>query len=361
MPTITRPVLIVAGALLLVAAIYANWTSILFWVQGAQRAMQSQLAIALQAVRAGDMTAIATLIMACFSYGVLHAIGPGHGKVLVTGAAVASRRTAIRMALIGFSASLVQAVSAVLLAYGSLGLLKASGSAVIGNANAWLVPISFVLMALVGVWIVVRGARLVYGPAAAGMRDILSRQSVSARAIAADGPVAVLNRSDHAVARSSHKHEHHHAHDHPHDHAHAHDHRHGHTCGAGCKHMPTAHETEALESWRDVGALILSIGMRPCSGALIVLIISWQLNLYVVGALGAFAMAVGTGLIVGLVALFAAAVRDGGLFRLGAQGEAISMSTYGWIQIAAGVLVIAFCLAFLTAIPSGPAPTGLVR
>ncbi|MEO0620109.1 MAG: hypothetical protein AAFZ01_12635, partial [Pseudomonadota bacterium] len=184
--------------------------------------MQAQLAIALQAVRAGDLAAITTLLVACFSYGVLHALGPGHGKVLVSGAAVASRRTAVRMALIGFSASLVQAVSAVVLAYGSLGLLKASGSAVIGNANAWLVPISFVLMALVGLWIVIRGARLVYGPATAGLRNILASPAGSAQAISADGAAAVLKGGGHAVSRSAHDHAHH-------DHTHAH----GHTCGAG--------------------------------------------------------------------------------------------------------------------------------
>ena len=335
MPGLTRAVVVVLGAAAVLIALVANWSDIVMWAQAEQRVMQAQLARSIQAVRSGDQFAVATLVGACLIYGLLHAIGPGHGKFLIGGAAVASRRTAWRMATIGFTSSLMQAVSAIVLAYGGLGLASATGSAIIGSTQDWLVPLSFVAMALVGVWIVVRGMRL-----------MLARPS-------AHLPVQMVD--SHA-----HRHHHHESNDHDDGH-HSGGHVHSGQCAAGCKHMPTIDEAEKAESWRDVAALVFSIGIRPCSGALIVLIISWHFGLYLVGALATFAMAVGTGLIVALVALFATTVRDSGLFRLSADGETISQVSFGRLQVVAGSLVVVVCLAFAVSGMWTPTPTGLIR
>jgi len=158
-------------------------------------------------------------------------------------------------------------------------------------------------------------------------------------------------------------HAHHHgAHDHGHSCSanHHEEHHHSGHCAAGCKHMPTVDEAEKIESWRDIAALVFSIGIRPCSGALIVLIISWHLGLYAVGALGTLAMAIGTGLIVGAVAIFAATVRDTGLFRLSGDG-AISLVSFGRLQVLTGSLVVIVCIAFMVSSGSSSAPMGLVR
>ncbi|MEM8974653.1 MAG: hypothetical protein AAGD43_21555 [Pseudomonadota bacterium] len=339
-------VLVLIAAALVVSLLVANWSDISQWVQSEQRAMQTQLARAIQAVRSGDQFAVVTLLSACLLYGLLHAVGPGHGKFLIGGAAVASRRTAWRMATIGFSASLMQAVSAVVLAYGGLGLAAATGSAVIGSAEGLLMPISFAAMALVGVWIALRGYRMIRGQTSAQVHshDVL----------------------EHAHHRAhDHGHDHVHSHDHAdhahHHHDHIHTHAHSGECAAGCKHMPTAEEAEKLETWRDVAALVLSIGIRPCSGALIVLIISWHFGLYLVGALGTVAMAVGTGVIVASVALFATNVRDSGLFRLSSSGDGISALSFGRLQILVGSLVVVVCLAFIFSGTPSAVPIGLTR
>ncbi len=333
MSGLSRAVLVVLAAAAVLIAIVAHWNDIVIWAQAEQRAMQSQLARSIHAVRSGDQFAIATLIGACLIYGLLHAVGPGHGKFLIGGAAVASQRTAWRMATIGFASSLMQAVSAIALAYGGLGLASATGRAIIGSAQDLLIPLSFAAMALVGVWIIVRGLRLVL------------RQS-----------------SAHEQAQTAGGHAHHRAHASPDSGSDTHaNHAHAEHCAAGCKHMPTVDEAEKIESWRDVAALVLSIGVRPCSGALIVLIISWHFGLYVVGALATFAMAIGTGLIVGLVALFATTVRDSGLLRLSADGGAISMASFGRLQVLAGSLVVFVCLVFVASGTSASIPAGLVR
>ena len=346
MPKVNRPVLILLGAAALVIAIVLHWSDIAFWVQGEQRAIQTQLAKTIHAVRAGDQFAVAALLGACFLYGLLHAIGPGHGKFLIGSAAIASRSTAWRMATIGFSSSLMQAVSAVLLAYGGLGLVSLTGSAVIGSANTVLVPLSYAAMALVGAWIAVRGFRL-----------IAQQKALN------PGPMSAP-----ALATASHHPHHNGACDHTHDAPHAfqaiHGPQHNHAdgqCAAGCRHLPTVHEAESLEGWRDIVTLVLSIGLRPCSGALIVLIISWHFGLLAVGALGTVAMAVGTGLVVALVALFATTVRESGLLRLTSGGEAVSLATFGRLQMVAGSLVVVACLAAMATGVTAPAPTGLVR
>ena len=336
MPTMSRALVILLGAALIIVAAVANWSDITAWALAEQRSMQTQLARALQSIRSGDEWAIAGLISACLIYGLLHAIGPGHGKFLIGSAAVASRRTAWRMAGIGFSASLMQAITAIVLAYGGLGLAATTGSVIVGNAERLLMPISFAAMALVGVWIVLRGVRMIRSHAPA--------------LVSIDTTPNTAQPHVHEHAQSGHQEEHAHHH-----------HHHAGECAAGCKHMPTVEETENLESWRDVAALILSIGIRPCSGALIVLIISWHFGLYVVGALGAVAMAVGTGLIVSLVALFATAVRDTGFFRLSSNSEGLSAVSFGRLQVVAGSLVVVACLSLMIGSTPGAAPMGLVR
>lgn len=333
MRAMTPAALVVLGAAALLTALAVHWSDIVLWAQTEQRAMQAQLARAIQAVRTGEQLAVASLMSACLLYGLLHAIGPGHGKFLIGGAAVASRRTAWRMAAIGFSASLMQAASAILLAYGGLGLAAATGSAIIGSAQGFLIPLSFAAMALVGIWIVVRGVRIV-----------LTQSQATAPA---DSSVPHTHTNASLAL-------------HGFDHNHA---QHGHSghCAAGCKHMPTVDEAERAESWRDIAALVVSIGVRPCSGALIVLIISWHFGLYLVGALATVAMAVGTGLVVGAIAVFATTVRDSGLFRLGADGGAISLASFGRLQVIAGSMVVIVCMVFIASDVSSSAPTGLVR
>lgn len=294
---------------LALGAILWFWPEISAWATARQREAQTLLAQSLQAVRAGDAAAIWTLIGACGLYGLVHAVGPGHGKVLISGAALASRRAAWRMAGIGFAASLTQAATAILLIYGALGLFSATTGWATGMAEQWLAPLSFLAIAVVGLWIVRRGVRT------------LRR----------------LSASDDERA---------HAHDHPGE------------CHAGCRHAPTAEEVTRAETWWDVAALIGSIGARPCSGALIVLAIAWQFELYALGIAGAVAMAAGTGIVVAGSALAATMVRDAGGLRADRPDR---IRLFAAVQIAAGLLIAAASLSMIGSGLGGPAPGGLLR
>ena len=313
------PALRVLGLLATVAALgWALWSygdDLTLWAKETQRALQTELARGVRAVRSGETAAWGALMGTCFLYGFAHAVGPGHGKLLIGGAAAASRKTAARMASIGFTASIAQAVTAIALAYGALGLFSLTGRAVVGLAEQVLAPLSAAAVALVGLWILWRGVR--------GLRALRQHE------------------------RRSHGHSHSHGHDHDHaGHHHSAHHDHHHGCAGGCRHGPTAQEAEQAETWGDTAALILSIGARPCSGALIVLAIAWNFQLYWAGALSALAMGAGTGLVVGGVALAATSLRDAQALR---DDDGTSRRLFAWVQIAAGVTVAALSGLFAAA------------
>jgi hypothetical protein len=74
-----------------------------------------------------------TLAMLSFVYGVLHAIGPGHGKTIISSYVVANEETVRRGVIISFIAAGLQALSAIVLVGVLLIALGATGLQV----NAW--------------------------------------------------------------------------------------------------------------------------------------------------------------------------------------------------------------------------------
>ncbi len=297
-----------AVALAFVAGAAALWLTggfaeIAAWARGEQRELQNALARAMRAARTGEASAVWALISASALYGLVHAVGPGHGKFLIGGAAVASRRTAWRMALIGVAASLGQAVTAIVLVYGGMALVGITARWAERTAEDWLAPASYIAIGLIGLWLVWRGVR------------------------------AFLRR------RVALGHEHHHAHDHGHAHDHLHDQSHSGECGCGHKHGATAEEVEAIRSWRDVAALIGGIAIRPCTGAVIVLVIAWRFDIALLGAAAATAMALGTGVVVGGTALAATWFRDSSYAAAG-SGQAASILAPTLQCLAGGAIVL---------------------
>lgn len=90
----------------LLSYILVPWASILAWASQEQRAFQNAMAGYLRAIRGGDNFAILALCSATAAYGFVHALGPGHGKVLLGGAALASSVTMRRMVTLTLISSL---------------------------------------------------------------------------------------------------------------------------------------------------------------------------------------------------------------------------------------------------------------
>lgn len=289
--------ILLVGLLWLVGALDA----VVPLVQDAQRATQDRLAAAIRALRSGEPGALVAFWAVCFGYGVLHAAGPGHGKMLIGGYGVARRVPLGRLAGLALASSLAQAAVAVGLVYALVAVLGLTRLAVEGTAERWMTPFSHAMIAGLGLWLVWRGVRE------------LRRQVASSDADAGG----------------------HHDHDHV-DHVH----------GPGCNHAhgPSLAEVERVSSWKDALALIIGIAVRPCSGALFILILTWQLGIALAGIVGAFVMGIGTAVVTMGVALLAVWAREGAFAGLGG-GKAARVIP--WLELAVGGVIAVAALGLL--------------
>jgi ABC-type nickel/cobalt efflux system permease component RcnA len=103
----------------------------------------------------------------------------------------------------------------------------------------------------------------------------------------------------------SHGHAHHdHAHAH-HDHSHAHDHHHDEASAWGHAHAPEPQELAGPGGWKRGLSAIVAVGLRPCSGAILVLVFSLAQGLFWAGVVSTFIMGLGTAITVAVIATIA--------------------------------------------------------
>lgn len=291
---------IALALLAVVATLVALWLSGSFdtlaaWAAAEQRNFQNGIARTLRALRAGEAGAYALLMASCFAYGFFHAIGPGHGKLLVGGYGVARAVPMLRLSTIALLSSLGQAVTAIVLAYGGLWLLGWTRQTMVGTAEDWLAPASYAMIAAIGLWLILRGAKR------------LRTQARSA------------------------------------SHSHTGD---GETCSScGHRHGPTLDEASTATGLRDAILLITGIAIRPCTGALFVLLITWQMGIPTAGIAGAFAMALGTASVTVAVGIAASGFR-GALIRSLTQAHAL-IWVMPTLEIIAGLIVLTLSGALL--------------
>lgn len=297
------------GLLLLVLWSSGALAGIEVWAADRQREAQTLMAGALRQLRAGQPGATGTLLAICFGYGFVHAVGPGHGKILIGGYGYGTQVPMGRLAMLALLSSLAQAGTAVALVWGGIALLDLSREALTGLTEDSMADISALMIALVGLWLAFRGARLILRTAQGGQ---------------------------------------HHDH-HMHDHEHGHDHQHAADCGCGHAHGPTAEEVMATRSLRDAVMLIAGIAARPCTGALFLLILTWRMDVFTIGVAGAMAMGLGTASVTLLVAAMSVWARRGSLALLPASGPLAALGRWlpGAMQLAAGCLIAVAAIALV--------------
>ncbi|MDU5471756.1 MULTISPECIES: nickel/cobalt transporter [unclassified Pantoea] len=243
-----------AGALTL----WQYWPQILLQSAIWQKGLHQQMTQLLQQVKTAPGQAGGLLMLFSLAYGVLHALGPGHGKVVITtflATHPARLNITLRLTLL---ASLLQGSVAIVLVTLMLVVLQTS-SRQLHLSSYWLEKGSYLLVIGLGIWIGVRALKTL-------LRQLRPRSPITIRAL-----------------RAAHQH-------------HAH-------CGCSHAHLPDAQQVAEAVSVKTQLLLVASMGLRPCSGAIMMLLFSRVIGVYLWGVLSAVVMALGTALTISAIGL----------------------------------------------------------
>jgi nickel/cobalt exporter len=308
---------------------------VLGWIFAKQAEFYRQFSGLIRAAKS-DSTAAWSLFALSFFYGIFHAAGPGHGKAVISSYLVANEQTWRRGVVLSFASALVQALVAVVLVAIAAALLHAT-AATMGRAVNVIEIVSYSLIILIGLrllWVKGRAfvatAKTLHRPASLG---------------AAATPPGHLESAHHAHCHHGHGQECHHD-----DHGHAHHHHHHHedeACAWGHAHAPEPEGLAGPGGWRRGLSAVIAVGLRPCSGAILVLVFSLAQGLFWAGAVATFIMGVGTAITVAVIAAIAVAA------KAWAKQFADARSGYGMlamrgIEAGAAVVIIAFGTLLLT-------------
>jgi nickel/cobalt transporter (NicO) family protein len=308
---------VLAGALVALLWATGGLDSVAAWAADGQRMFQNSMAGALRRLKAGDSGAISALMALCFGYGFLHSAGPGHGKFLIGGYGLGSGVRLGPLLGIAVASSLAQATTAIAMVYAGVLLFEWTREQMVGVTEQVMAPISYAAILSIGLWLVWRGTRTMR------RRQQAVRQAVDAMSVSAPANVGHAHGHGHASSTSS---------DEVCDHC-------------GHSHGPTMQEVAGVSGWRDAAVLVASIAVRPCTGALFLLILTWRMGIDGAGIAGTYVMALGTASVTAGVALVAVLARDGVLAtgtRFGAA-RAILPS----LEIAAGATIVLISIQLL--------------
>jgi nickel/cobalt exporter len=332
------------------AAPDAQIGGIVGWLLTKQSEFYREMSSTIRAAKA-DGSAVWTLLAISFAYGIFHAAGPGHGKTVISSYLVANEETARRGIVLSFVSALMQSLIAVLIVGIGAWLLNVTANTMCG-AERVIEIASYALIAAFGI-------RLVWTKGGGFIAALRSSYTGSDPRLA---PV-LANATAFHPGHEHHPHDHggpgHHHHDHAsvhatvaHDHAsgHAnathHDHDHVHDEHCGHSHGPEPAQLAGPGGWRRGLSAVFTVGIRPCSGAILVLVFSLAQGLFWAGIAATFVMGLGTAITVATIAIIAVSAK--GLARrmtAGRDGSGALMMR--GIEFAAAGLVLLFGVGLL--------------
>jgi nickel/cobalt transporter (NicO) family protein len=280
------------------------------WLMERQSAFYRALAGAIRASRT-DRSAVLVLLGLSFTYGIFHAAGPGHGKAVIASYLVANAESWRRGVVLSIVSALAQGLVAIALVSVGAVLIGATARSM-GNA-VWVVETASYLL------IIAVGARLLWvkgGGFLAALGQVRAVVPVRPKA-AGHAPRAV--------------------HDHP---------THAHSNACSHSHGPEPAGLAGPGGWRRGVGTVVAVGLRPCSGAILVLVFALAQGMFLIGIAAALVMAAGTAVTVTVIASFAIAAR-GAASQLVTTRDGIGALALRGFEVAAAVLVIGFGVLLL--------------
>lgn len=255
------------------------------WILSVQSGFYGSLQAGVRAMKENG-SALLSLLLVGFAYGVFHAAGPGHGKGVISAYLVADEKALRKGFLLSLAAALVQALVAIAIVSIVSLALRATASTM--NKLAMNVELaSFLAVALLGAVMTWRKAGKVLG----------------VMALARNPYAAVEEDCDHV-------------------------------------HMPPPEELDRLSRWRDMAGVAIAAGIRPCAGALIVLVFSLSQGLFAAGIAATFAMALGTALTTSAIAALAVFFKAMALKVAGGRGASGAIAIAGLELLAAAFVLV---------------------
>jgi nickel/cobalt exporter len=266
------------------------------WIFAKQAEFYRMLSGSLRAVKT-DYTAVAGLFGISFLYGVFHAAGPGHGKAVISSYLFANNETWRRGVVLSFASAMLQALVAILLVSIASIILGATAR-MMGDAVWYIEIVAYSLIIVIGLQLLWRKGRAFMA--------------------------ALRGQADHD------DHHHHHHHDHPH-------------LVAACDHLhaPPPEDLAGPGGWRRGFAAIVAVGLRPCSGAVLVLIFALAQGIFWAGIGATLLIALGTAITVAVIASIAVGARGLAGRLLSSGGGKGALLLHG-VEVLASLAVIAF-------------------
>jgi ABC-type nickel/cobalt efflux system permease component RcnA len=311
------------------------------WVAQVQKDFYIALTGALGRLKS-DWTAFWVLGTLSFLYGIFHAAGPGHGKVVISSYVLANEQQVRRGIWLSFLSAMMQsavAVAFVLILALALGLT----SMALSDAANSIGIVSYAMVALLGLWLIVRhvmgwGHQHSHSHESAPLDDrrLLARQHLGApaHALAVGGPplTSFQRRGLDEYGRMP-GHEHY-------------GHSHGDEDGHDHAHVVMPNQTGG--GWREQLGVVLAVGLRPCSGALVVLVFALSQGVLAAGIAAVFLMGLGTAITTGTLAALAVGAK--GLARaLAGADNPLTATLVWWAELLGAVAVLAFGIVLLIA------------
>lgn len=258
------------------------------WLLQKQAEFHLALTKAISAV-AQDSSALLTLLGLAFAYGVVHAVGPGHGKAVIAAYLVSSERAARRGIGLAFAAAGVQALIALAIVLIVAVVMGGTGRQM-DEAAHWVGQAGYAIIIALGLYIIWRKGRALIGTAPAD-------------------------------------------------------------CGPDCGHdHGPAPETATTGQ---LALTAIGAGIRPCSGAIILLVFALSKGLYLAGAASVAAMALGTALGTSLFALLALKAKALSLRFISGRGQLVSRLVLG-VEMLAGLALAALGVLLFTGAMATP-------
>ena len=303
---------------------------VLGWIFAKQAEFYRQFSGLIRAAKA-DGSAAWSLLALSFAYGIFHAAGPGHGKAVISSYLIANEQTWKRGIVLSFASALLQAVVAVVLVGIAAALLNSTAAAMRGAVNV-IEIISYALIVLIGLRLL-----WVKGRAFLATAQTLHRPTALS---AAATPMSHLC-ANHVHEGRGHHHTRHNGHcDHHH-------HDEEDASAWGHAHAPEPEELAGPGGWKRGLSAVVAVGLRPCSGAILVLVFALAQGLFWTGVASTIVMGIGTAITVAIIATIAVSA------KAWAKHIADSRSGYGMlamrgIEAAAALVIIVFGGLLLT-------------